>query len=168
MSAANYLSYGGVLKVVRQADDNLRNANAGVGIASTTSLKVYNYDDYQNNHTTDASFVYAAKNPGSWANQLKVCYIDDAADQIIGINTDDLGNAGFSVGFGITAAISGTQSGIGTTGTFTGALKGIITGVNTSSTASLSTIEVKIVSQVATGATETRITYAEGLSLIHI
>jgi hypothetical protein len=165
MSAANFLSYGGVLKVVRQADDNLRNANAGVGIASTNSLKVYNYDDYQNNHTTDASFVYAAKNPGSWADKLKVCYIDDAADQIIGINTDDLGTAGFSVGFGVTAAISGTQAGLGTTGTFTGHLKGIITGVNTSSTASLSTIEVKIVSQVSSAGTETRITYAEGNSL---
>ena len=165
MSAANYLSYGGVLKVVRQADDNLRNANAGVGIASTNSLKVYNYDDYQNNHTTDASFVYAAKNPGSWADRLKVCYIDDAADQIIGINTDDLGTAGFSVGFGVTAAISGTQAGLGTTGTFTGHLKGIITGVNTSSTASLSTIDVKIVSQVSSAGTETRITYAEGNAL---
>ena len=40
----------------------MRNANASVGIASTSVLKVYNYDDYQNNHTTDASFVYAAKN----------------------------------------------------------------------------------------------------------
>jgi hypothetical protein len=165
MSAANYLSYGGVLKVVRQADDNLRNANAGVGIASTSVLKVYNYDDYQNNHTTDASFVYAAKNPGSWADKLKVCYIDDAADQIIGINTDNLGTAGFSVGFGVTAAISGTQAGLGTTGTFTGHLKGIITGVNTSSTASLSTIEVKVVSQVSSAGTETRIVYAEGNAL---
>ena len=165
MSAANFLSYGGVLKVVRQADDNLRNANAGVGIASTSVLKVYNYDDYQNNHTTDASFVYAAKNPGSWADKLKVCYIDDAADQIIGINTTNLATAGFSIGFGVTAAISGTQSGVGTTGTFTGALKGIITGVNTSSTASLSTIEVKIVSQVSSAGTETRIVYAEGNGL---
>ena len=86
MSASNFLSYGGVLKVVRQADDNLRNANAGVGIASTSVLKVYNYDDYQNNHTTDASFTYAAKNPGSWADKLKVCYIDDVADQIIAVS----------------------------------------------------------------------------------
>ena len=165
MSASNFLSYGGVLKVVRTANTNLRNANAGVGIASTSSLKVYNYDDYQNNHTTDASFTYAAKNPGSWADQLKVCYIDDAADQIIGINTTSLATAGFSIGFGVTAAISAVQPGIGTTGIFTGALKGIITGVNTSSTASLSTIEVKIVSQVSSAGTETRITYAEGNGL---
>ena len=35
MSAASFLSYGGVLKVVRADDDDLGNANAGVGIAST-------------------------------------------------------------------------------------------------------------------------------------
>ena len=70
------------------------------------------------------------------------------------------------VGFGVTAAISGTQSGVGTTGAFTGALKGIITGVNTSTSASNSTIEVKIVSQNSRSAgTETRITYAEGNGL---
>ncbi len=165
MSASNFLSYGGVLKVARTANTNLRNANAGVGIASTSVLKVYNYDDYQNNHTTDASFTYAAKNPGSWADQLKVCYIDDAADQIIGINTTSLATSGFSIGFGVTAAISAVQPGIGTTGIFTGALKGIITGVNTSTTASLSTIEVKIVSQVSSAGTETRISYAEGNGL---
>jgi hypothetical protein len=165
MSASNFLSYGGVLKVVRTANTNLRNANAGVGIASTSVLQVYNYDDYQNNHLSDASFTYAAKNPGSWADQLKVCYIDDAADQIIGINTTNLGLSGFSIGFGVTAAISAIQPGIGTTGLFTGALKAIITGVNTSTSAALSTIEVKIISQVSSAGTETRISYAEGNGL---
>jgi len=50
MSAANYLSYGGVLKVVRTgntSDTLMVNANAGVGIASTTTLQINNYDDYQ-------------------------------------------------------------------------------------------------------------------------
>ena len=42
MSASNYLSYGGVLKVVRTNDTQLNNANAGVGIASTTSLQINN------------------------------------------------------------------------------------------------------------------------------
>ena len=41
MSASNFLSYGGVLKVARTANTNLRNANAGVGIAST-SLNLQN------------------------------------------------------------------------------------------------------------------------------
>ena len=49
MSASSFLSYGGVLKVVRTDGDNLKNANAGVGIASTTTLKIKNYDDYINN-----------------------------------------------------------------------------------------------------------------------
>ena len=38
MSASSYLSYGGVLKVVRTDGANLKNANAGVGIGSTTTL----------------------------------------------------------------------------------------------------------------------------------
>ena len=77
MSAASFLSYGGVLKVVRADDDDLGNANAGVGIASTTviggtgGLKIESFDDYQENHTSDTSFYYAAKHPGSWANGLK-------------------------------------------------------------------------------------------------
>ena len=50
MSASSYLSYGGVLKVVRTAGDELNNANSGVGVASTTDLKIYNYEDYLNNH----------------------------------------------------------------------------------------------------------------------
>ena len=98
MSAANYLSYGGVLKVVRTgntSDTLMVNANAGVGIASTTTLKINNYDDYQENHKeSDTSFTYAAKNPGTWGNGLKVCYIDDFADQTVGIATTSLVNIG--------------------------------------------------------------------------
>ena len=71
MSASNFLSYGGVLKVVRTADSNHNNANAGVGIASTTSLVINNYDDYTQNHKTDNTFTYGAKNPGSWGNNLR-------------------------------------------------------------------------------------------------
>jgi hypothetical protein len=39
MSASSYLSYGGVLKVVRADDDDLKNSNAGVGIAATTTSR---------------------------------------------------------------------------------------------------------------------------------
>jgi len=87
MSASSFLSYGGVLKVVRCGDEDLNNANAGVGIASTNALQVLNYDDYSANHYEATNFTYAAKNPGSWANGLKVCTIDDFADQTIGIST---------------------------------------------------------------------------------
>ena len=57
MSASSYLSYGGVLKVVRADDADLKNANAGVGIANTTTLKIKNYDDYSNNYDTATDYA---------------------------------------------------------------------------------------------------------------
>ena len=48
MSASSYLSYGGVLKVVRTDDDDLKNANAGVQVAAA-SVKVKGYEDYVEN-----------------------------------------------------------------------------------------------------------------------
>ena len=162
MSASSYLSYGGVMKVVRADDDDLKNANAGVGIASTTTLKIKNYDDYLNNYSTATDFVFAAKNPGSWANNLKVCYIDDFADQTIGITTSDLGAAGATIGAGVTAAITGVLPGSGSTSVFTGYVKGIVTGVSTAASGTTSTVDVKIVSRVSSAGAETRIDYAEG------
>ena len=166
MSAANYLSYGGVLKVVRADDTSLNNANAGVSLASTTSLKIKNYDDYQENYKTATNFTYAAKNPGKWADGLKVCFIDDYADQKIGINTTSLAGAGATVGFGVTTSLNGAVvAGNGSTSTFTGFLKGIIVGLNTDATGGNSTVDVKITSRVETvggGSTETAVTYQEG------
>jgi len=165
MSASSFLSYGGILKVVRTGGSTLNNANAGVGAASTSALKIDNYDDYINNHTEATDYTYAAKNPGSWANGLKVCFIDDKADQIVGIATTSLVTAGAIIGAGVTASLSGVViAGTGTTSTFNGYLKAIITGVSTSTTGA-STIDIKIVSRVETvgsGATETKINYAEG------
>ena len=73
-----------------------------------------------------------------------------------------MGNAGAAIGYGITAAVSGTLAGSGSTSTFTGHLKGIITGVSTDATNAASTITVKIVSRVSSAGTETKIDYAEG------
>ena len=161
MSAASYLSYGGVLKVVRTDNTNLNSANAGVGVASDTTLKIKNYDDYQASYTSSADFAYAAKNPGSWANGLKVCSIDDLADQTIGITTTSLGDYGAKIGYGITSAlIDQVIPGAGTTSTFNGYLKGIITGVSTDAVNSASKIHVKVVSRV-TGAAGTSGNYAE-------
>ena len=167
MSAASFLSYGGVLKVVRADDDDLGNANAGVGIASTTvisgggGLKIESFDDYQENHGSDTSFYYAAKHPGSWGNGIKVCQIDDQADQIIGINTTSLEDYGCTIGAGVTAAFTNLViPGAGTTSTFTGHLKGIVTGVSTDATNGDSKFDVKIVSRVSSAGTEFPISYA--------
>ena len=168
MSASNFLSYGGVLKVVRTDDTNLNNANAGVGMASTSSLKIKNFDDYEANYKTATNFTYAAKNPGTWATGLKICYIDDFADQTVGIATTSPVNMGAEIGFGVTARLDGTViPGSGSTSAFTGFLKGIITGINTDAAGGASTFDIKVVSRVETvggGSTETKISYQEGTS----
>ena len=165
MSASSYLSYGGVLKVCRTDDDDLKNANAGVNAASA-SLKIKNYDDYLNNYTDSSSFTYASKDPGTWGNGLKICQIDDFADQTITLGSTDPVVAGATIGYGVTAALSAVAiPGAGSTSSFTGYLKGIITGITTTSAGTGGTLNVKIVSRVETqgaGSTETKIDYAEG------
>ena len=162
MAASSFLSYGGVLKVVRASNTNLNNANAGVGVASTGALQIYNKDDYEGNHSTATDFTYSAKNPGNWADSMKICTIDDLADQTIGITTEDPSGAGIVIGYGVTQSIDDTVSvGVGTTASFKGFIKGIITGVSTDATDKRSTFDVKITSQVSYAGTETAITYAE-------
>ncbi len=162
MAASSFLSYGGVLKVVRAGGTTLNNANAGVGVASTNALQIDNKDDYEGNHSTSTDFTYAAKNPGSWGNTMKICTIDNAADQIIGITTDNPSSAGMIIGYGVTVQLTDAViPGAGSTSGFTGYLKGIITGVSTDAVASQSSIDVKIVSRVSSGGTETAISYAE-------
>ena len=51
MSAASFLSYGGILKVVRADDDDLNTANGNRSHETVdTSLKIKNYDDYVTNY----------------------------------------------------------------------------------------------------------------------
>ena len=122
MTASSFLSYGGVLKeVVRTAGDNLNNANAGVGVASTV-LKIYNYDDYLNNHQSDATFTVLLRTQELGQILLgEAVRLINATNQIIGISTNNLFLAGARVGFAVTANIDGAIiTGIGTTGGFTG------------------------------------------------
>ena len=121
MSGASYLTYGGILKVVRTDGSTLRNANAGVSIASTTTLKIKNNDDFEENYQSSSDFFWASKNPGTWANNLKVCFIDNQADQRLGVSTVAFGdgsNLKVNVGTAVTASITGAIPGAGTTSSF--------------------------------------------------
>ena len=163
-AASNFLSYGGQLDVVRAGGGELNNANAGVGIASTTTLRVDNFDDYNNNHPSDSSFYWAAKNPGNWAENLKVCVIDASADQrISGISTTVVvtsgvttASHGIQVGYAVTQALSGVSIGIGTTAAASGYLKGVVTAIGASF------VDVKVVSYVSGFGTETAVDYQAG------
>jgi hypothetical protein len=153
MSASSFLTYGGILKVVRTDNSNLVNANAirdasGISTVGQLDLKIKNFDDYELNFSDDiADYIFAAKTPGTWSNNLKVCVIDDKADQILSVPSSFAAEA--QVGFGITVPLNEqVVAGEGVVSSFNGFLKAIITGVGDSS------IEVKITSIVASGTTE--------------
>ena len=153
MGASSFLSYGGVLKVVRTNGSTLNNANSTRAGVSSSILKIKNYDDYNVNYSADTvTWGFASKNPGSWANNLKVCVIDDKADQTLTIGS----TSGVSVGMGVTTPlVNQTIAGSGATTAFNGYLKGIITGIGAT------TIDVKIVSRVTTAGVETSVNYAQ-------
>jgi hypothetical protein len=148
LSASSFLTYGGVLKTIRCDGSNLVNANSvhtptGISSIGSLTLKIKNFDDYNLNHTGDIKpYIFAAKTPGEWANNLKVAIIDDKADQILTVGA--AATAGV-IGLGVTTPLVNVPSaGVGTTTLFNGYLKAIVTGVGNS------TIDVKITSVVNT------------------
>ena len=156
MTASSYLSYGGTLRVLRSDNSNLNNANAGVSAESVTA-KIKSYDEYNSN--TYSTFYYAARNPGTWGNGLKVFTIDHFADQVIsGIST-----GGISVGMGVTQSIAGRVDVLstGTTSAYdsTEFVRGIITGVGTASGIGTDAIAVKIIDRVTSAGVLSATTY---------
>ena len=152
MSASSYLSYGGILRVLRTDGATLNNANSGVS-ANSVTLKIKSYEDYENSYTTASTWFYAAKNPGRWANNLKVCTIDAFADQVIsGVTT-----AGASVGMGVTQSLAGKViAGSGTTIALDGYLRGIITGVGEGE------LYVNVVDKVSAAGVSSAVEYQQG------
>jgi hypothetical protein len=153
MVASSYLAYGGQLRVVRSDDDNLYNAVSAGSSIKIKSVEHYEQLQYDENVITGRPIV--AKNPGSWANGIRVGLIDAKADQILsGVSTVGLGT-GISVGYGITQAISSTVPGVGTTSVLDGYLKGIITEVDGTN------LYVKVLSHVSAAGTETVVDYQQ-------
>ncbi len=116
LSASNYLSYGGVMRVVRAGGTTLNNANSD----AVASLSILNDEDYDTNHQSDTTWEFAARTPGSWANDLKVCTIDAFADQVIS-------------GIGTTATSVSTENTVATKSGDVGITTNLITGITTSS-----------------------------------
>jgi phage tail sheath protein FI len=149
MTASSYLAYGGTMLISRADDAGLKNAFVG----TATSIKIksdehYNQLGYDENTITNVTVV--AKNPGSWANGIKVAIIDAEADQILGITTTNL-----VVGYGVTQAVPANTvlAGSGTTSVLTGYFKGIITEIG------VGNISTKILNHVSTAGTVTAVDY---------
>lgn len=150
MVASSYLAYGGTLLVSRADDASLK--NSFVGTASSIKIKSEeNYNQLGYDENTITNVTIAARNPGSWANGIRVAIIDAKADQVLtGITTTNV-----VVGYGFTQAISTTLPGNGTTSTLDGYLKGIVTEVGSG------TVSTKLVSHVSAAGTETAVDYQQ-------
>ena len=147
MVASSYLAYGGNLQVVRADDDKLTNA---VG-SGTTNLKIkstehYNQLGYANNIITGEVFV--ARNPGSWANGIKVAVIDAKADQTLTMSTTAVETTSFSA----DASPSDGDIGITTTS---------ITGITTTNIEIGDTVKL-LSGVIGSGTTVTGISTANG------
>ena len=170
--ASSFLAYGGALRVVRADDDNLYNGAVNTSGVSTTAaaLKIKSVEHYEQlgyDDNTISNITVAARNPGSWSNGIRIGIIDGKADQCLGVSSIPATTSDW-VGYGVTQAISATLPGVGSTTLLDGYLKGIITGVSTTgysaagdkyTTVQEGTLEIKVISHVSAGNTETPVEY---------
>ena len=151
LTASSYLAYGAGLRIVRSDSSNLWNAYVGTGSSiKVKSVEHYEQLGYDENVITGKTFV--SKNPGSWANGIRIGIIDAKADQILtGVST-----SGIVVGYGVTQSLAGkVEIGVGSTTSLDGShLKGIVTEIG------VDQVSIKVLSKV-TGSTETPVDYQE-------
>ena len=155
MVASSYLAYGGDLRVVRADDDDLKNAFSGTASdIKIKSFEHYNQLGYDENTITNVTVV--ARNPGSWANGVKVAIIDGKADQVLaGVSTND-SLPTIEVGYGVTQSMLGrTKIGAGSTEALDGYLKGIVTEISGTN------VSVKVLAHVSAAGTVTEVDYQE-------
>ena len=160
MVASSYLAYGGTLRVSRADDFNVLTGeglkNAYVGTASSVRIKsTDHYEELQYDENAITGVTVAAKNPGTWANGIRVAMIDGKADQIL--TGSGLGT-GVAVGYGFSYAVpANTVVPVGTGGTtiLDGYFQGVITEVSADS------LGVKLVKHVSAAGTVTNADYEQ-------
>lgn len=87
-SAAQFLLYGGALKVIRTDSTSLKNA-----VSNGTAVKILNGDDYETNYENAANtWNYAAKTPGSYTNGVRIYATDAGPDHIAVLPAPSSGN----------------------------------------------------------------------------
>ena len=87
-TAAQFLSYGGVLKTVRVTNAALKNA-----VDAGTAPLIKNFQDYETNiESANNNFTWAAKTPGTLGNSIGIFMTDAGADQIAVLPAPSSGN----------------------------------------------------------------------------
>jgi len=165
MVASSYLAYGGTLQVVRAGDQAIYNASATVGAA--TSVRIDSAEHYKQlgfDENKISNQVVVAKNPGTWANGIKVAICDGKADQVLtGFNSGDIEGT-IAAGDAVIVSVP-PQSVVVTTNVSTGAtayLDGHFAGVVSELTnAGVGSFGVKLVTHVAGDGTITPVDYQQ-------
>ena len=119
MTASSYLAYGGIMNVVRADDDGLRNAT-DVGAAASIKIKSVEHYEELNYPTTPyatGGTTVIAKNPGSWANDIRVAIIDAQADQILTMDTDGVTTFNEAIANRVATIAAGAATTVGITTT---------------------------------------------------
>ena len=87
-TAAQYLSYGGVLKTIRVASTALKNA-----VDTGTAPLIKNLQDYETTYeAANNTWTWAARTPGALGNSIGVFMTDAGADQVAVIPAPGSGN----------------------------------------------------------------------------
>ena len=87
-TAAQYLSYGGVLKAVRASSTALKNA-----VDSGTAPLIKNLQEYETTYeSANNSWTWAAKTPGAKGNSIGIFMTDAGPDQILVLPAPGSGN----------------------------------------------------------------------------
>jgi hypothetical protein len=87
-AAAQYLLYGGAIKVVRSDSAGLKNS-----VSNGTAVKIINNDQYETTYeNAAASWFFAAKTPGDFANGVRIYVTDAGPDQILYLDAPTSGN----------------------------------------------------------------------------
>ena len=146
MVASSFLAYGGTMQVVRADDTGLRSATDDgddIKIKSGEHYQQLGYDE-----EAYSSCIVAAKNPGTWANGIKIAIIDGLADQVLGVTTTNSSD-GITLGSVVTQEVPDDAIAVGVGGTtpLDGNFKGTVTDIGTG------TISVKLTHHVSAAGT---------------
>ena len=76
-TAANFLSYGSDLRVVRSVGATAKNATAN---SSVTTVLIENENDYEGNHSSNTASIFNAKWAGALGNSIKVSITDSLSN----------------------------------------------------------------------------------------
>tara|TARA_A100000164_G_scaffold38333_1_gene29293 strand:+ start:616 stop:2820 length:2205 start_codon:yes stop_codon:yes gene_type:complete len=142
MVASSFLAYGGTMQIVRADDQTIRNATD-----DGDDIKIKGGEHYQQlgyDESTLATTIISAKNPGTWANGIKIAIIDGLADQVLGVTTTNSSD-GITIGSIVTqdVPVGAVEVGNGVTTPLDGQFKGTVTDIGTG------TISVKLTHHVS-------------------